>query len=160
MQIDFQLCIYASPVIDLAYILYVVGDSQVRDECRAELLKIYHDEFTSVLEKLGYLKTPPSLLDLHIELMRNGFMGMLDNNPNFTTIPNHFLFAEVFVSICFLPMFFMDFSKFSDVGEFDGKVTVEKMEFFRTMTFREPVYKAIMEKELLRFLHNGQLDLQ
>lgn len=39
-----------------------------------ELLVTYHEQFIEALKKFGYLKKPPSLLDLQIEMMKNGHL--------------------------------------------------------------------------------------
>lgn len=73
-QIDFQLSVYATPAIDLTYLLYMVSDNDARDN-RDELLKTYHDQFTATLKSLGHLGAIPSLSDFHVELQRNGIVG-------------------------------------------------------------------------------------
>lgn len=75
-QIDFQFCFYGSPAPDIFWTLYFVASNETRENHRPELIKLYHDEFVGTLAKLGYLKTPPSLMDLNIELLKNGAMGM------------------------------------------------------------------------------------
>lgn len=74
-QIDFQLCVFASPALDLGFALYCIADRETRDNHREELIKIYHTEFVAVLSKLGFLKPVPSLLDLNMEILRNGWFG-------------------------------------------------------------------------------------
>lgn len=56
-----------------------MGSTETRDNHREELIRLYYDEFVGTLGKLGYLKTPPSLLDLQIELLRNGVLGKEDS---------------------------------------------------------------------------------
>lgn len=75
-QIDFQISIYATPVIDLTYVLYMIAHDEVRLNHRAELLKTYHEEFVATLNQLGYLKKPPTLLDLNLEFLEHGMMGI------------------------------------------------------------------------------------
>lgn len=74
-QIDFQLSVYATPAIDLTYLLYMITDNDARDNHRDQLLKTYHDQFTATLKGLGHLGTIPSLLDFHVELLKNGVVG-------------------------------------------------------------------------------------
>lgn len=52
-----------------------MGDGETRAKHRPELIKLYHDAFVGTLTKLGFMKTPPSLLDLNMELLRNGALG-------------------------------------------------------------------------------------
>lgn len=74
LQIDFQLCTWASPAIDLNFALYAMVSPEARGR-RGELIRIYHNQFISTLQQLGYLKAIPSLLDLQVELLRNGLIG-------------------------------------------------------------------------------------
>lgn len=76
-QIDFQCSVYATPAIDLGFLLYVIGDDACREEHRDELLKEYHGEFKATLVNLGYLGAIPTLLDVQKEILRNGLMGEL-----------------------------------------------------------------------------------
>lgn len=76
-QIDFQLSIWASPAVDLLMALYVVCSQDARDNHRDELIKIYHDQFAATLKEVGYLRAIPSLNSLQIELLRNGFQGII-----------------------------------------------------------------------------------
>uniref|UniRef100_A0A7G3AJI2 Putative ecdysteroid kinase n=2 Tax=Lutzomyia longipalpis TaxID=7200 RepID=A0A7G3AJI2_LUTLO len=91
MFLDFQICFWGSPAVDLIYILYSIGDTDTRKR-RGEMLRIYHEALTEYLNRLGCLKKPPSLLQLNIEMLQRGPM-------------------EVFWSTCIFPFFCMDFSK-------------------------------------------------
>lgn len=75
LQIDFQFCFYGSPVVDLLWTLYFVASNEVRDKHREQLIQVYHEAFVGTLDKLGYLKTPPSLLELNVELLKSGVLG-------------------------------------------------------------------------------------
>lgn len=77
-QIDFQLSVYATPAIDLSFLLYVIVDRECRESKRDQLLSIYHRQFKDTLLKLGYLKPIPTLTDFHVELLKNGLMGEFD----------------------------------------------------------------------------------
>lgn len=74
LQIDFQLCIWATPAIDLIFALYGMVGNEARER-REELIRHYHEHFTRTLQKLGYLKNAPTLQDLQVELLRNGLIG-------------------------------------------------------------------------------------
>lgn len=41
------------------------------------LIMFYHEEFVKALKQFGYMKSPPSLLDLNIELLKNGAMSAI-----------------------------------------------------------------------------------
>ena len=66
---------YATPAIDLFYLLYVISDREVRDQNRNQILKVYHDQFTETLNGLGYLGKVPTMLNFQVELLRNGLIG-------------------------------------------------------------------------------------
>ncbi|KAL7013977.1 hypothetical protein ACKWTF_015677 [Chironomus riparius] len=72
MMLDFQICVYASPAVDLIYTLYSFVPDKDRITRYDELLVTYHEQFVEALKKFGYLKQPPSLLDLQVEMMKNG----------------------------------------------------------------------------------------
>lgn len=55
--------------------LYMVASENVRNLYRNELIQFYYKEFVQTLDKIGYLKQPPTLLDLHLELLKHGFLG-------------------------------------------------------------------------------------
>lgn len=75
LQIDFQCSIYATPAIDLVFLLYVIADSECRENHRDELLSVYHAQFRDTLIKLGFLRAIPTLMDVQVEVLRNGIMG-------------------------------------------------------------------------------------
>lgn len=131
-QIDYQICNYATPAIDLIYALYFLVSTENRKHYRAELISIYHKQFVDSLKEFGYLKTPPTLIDLQVELMRNGHL-------------------EVVISICMSIVLYLDFSTFSaediDMGEGTKRA--------RRRMYQIPGFKEIILAELPRMLHNG-----
>lgn len=77
-QIDFQCSVYATPAIDLVFLLYMIADEECNDKHRDQLLKVYHDQFKGTLIELGFLKKIPTLLDFQREMLTNGLMGECD----------------------------------------------------------------------------------
>lgn len=75
LQVDYQYCVWATPAIDLLYVLYLVASSEVRQRFKSELITYYYNELTRTLKNIGHLAKPPTMLDLQIELQRNGFLG-------------------------------------------------------------------------------------
>lgn len=131
-KIDYQISTYATPAIDLIYALYFSVSTLNRQNHRDEIIVAYYHQFAEALKKFGYLKEPPSLIDLHVELLRNGSL-------------------EVLLAICFMVMFFLDFADFTpedmDMGEGSKKA--------KRRLCRAPAFKEMIEKEMPRFLHNG-----
>lgn len=132
-QIDYQISIYATPAIDLIYALYYFVSSDNRQQHRDELIAVYHKQFVDSLKKFGYLKASPSLIDLKVELLRNGNL-------------------EVLVAICLSIFFYFDFSMMTaedmDMGEGTKKA--------KRRMYRDALgFKDIILNELPRFLNNG-----
>lgn len=72
---DFQLSVYASPAVDIIMALYGSMTLKNRKTYRSEIILFYYESFVSSLRKFGYEKEPPSLLDLNVELAKNGALG-------------------------------------------------------------------------------------
>lgn len=51
--VDFQLCRYGSPVMDLLYFLFSSANQEVRENRLEELFSVYLERLNSVLEQLG-----------------------------------------------------------------------------------------------------------
>lgn len=76
MFIDFQLCIWASPVIDLYYFFITSIRSHLKTADHFDnFIYFYHKELISNLKKLKYQKELPTLLQLHMDLIDNGKYG-------------------------------------------------------------------------------------
>jgi len=73
--LDFQLCVYASPAVDIFMALYGSMTLKNRRKYRHEIILFYYETFVSSLRSFGYEKQPPTLLDLNVELMRNGALA-------------------------------------------------------------------------------------
>ncbi|CRK90874.1 CLUMA_CG004564, isoform A [Clunio marinus] len=130
--IDFQLCNYATPAIDLIYAMYHVLSEENRQTRRDEFIVSYYKQFVESLKAFGYMKSPPSLTDLHIELLKNGIL-------------------EVLLCVCNTSIYYYDFStvKHEDFLVEDG------VKNFMKKLFETPAFKAMLQKELPRFLYNG-----
>jgi Ecdysteroid kinase-like family len=131
-KVDFQVCNYATPAIDLIYAMYHFLSAENRQTKRAEFIKCYHDQFVKSLNEFGYMKTPPSLIDVQVELLRHGNL-------------------EVMIAICNAVAFYMDFTKMT-AEDFDmGEGTHRSYK----RLYNSSDYKQMILKELPRFLHNG-----
>lgn len=42
---------------------------------REEIVQYYYEEFVKTLKKIGFLGRIPTLLDLNLEMLKNGAMG-------------------------------------------------------------------------------------
>lgn len=132
-QVDYQICIFATPAIDLIYGLYYFMTTENRQQYRDEVILIYHQQFVESLTKFGFNGTIPSLMDLQVELLRNGNL-------------------EVLIAICFSVFLHFDFAKLTpeemDLGEGTAKA---KRRIYREV----PEFMEGILKELPRFLYNG-----
>jgi hypothetical protein len=103
-----------------------------RQTHRDELIATYYQQFVDSLKKFGYLKAPPSLIDLNVEMLRNGNL-------------------EVLIAICMGIFFFIDFSAMTSEDMDMGEGTKRA----KRRMYRTPGFKEIILQELPRFLHNG-----
>ncbi|XP_070509090.1 uncharacterized protein [Chironomus tepperi] len=132
MMLDFQICVYGSPAIDLIYTLYNFVSDEDRITRYDEFLYIYHEQFIEALTKFGYLKQPPSLLDLQVEMMKNGHL-------------------RVHNGLLLYPFIIFDLSTLIPEDMAGG------MKDLRCKIFRNERYKRVIRNELEMFLHKGYL---
>lgn len=103
-----------------------------RQTRRAEFITCYHSQFVASLKMFGYMKAPPSLIDLQVELLKNGNL-------------------EVLIAVCNVIVFYFDLSTMTPEDFDQGEGTKR---FYKRL-YNNPDYKAMIVKELPRFLHNG-----
>ncbi|GAB0088788.1 uncharacterized protein DMENIID0001_032520 [Sergentomyia squamirostris] len=131
--IDFQISFWGTPAIDLAYVMYCNASSETRTNHRDDLIKIYHERFCEVLNQLGCLKSPPSLLDLHVEILKHGFL-------------------EILLAVQFMAMFYV---RFEDIPKDATMLDLEEM----TKTMYNVNMRADLEKLIMKFYYKGYLEL-
>lgn len=105
-----------------------------RQQHRAEFISTYYQQFVESLKKFGYLKAPPSLIDLQVELLRNGNL-------------------EVVVAICMSIYLYHDFD-YANMSPEDMDMGEGTKRAKRRM-YHAPGFKEIIIKELPRWLFNG-----
>lgn len=128
---DFQSTVWATPAIDLYYLLYMVASDDVRIMHKDEILQSYHQSFTKTLEKFGYTYKIPTQHDLRLEMLKNQFI-------------------EVILTVCYLPYTYLDFAKAKGVF---GESSVE----LRKVLFKNPEYQENVRKILPDLLTKGIL---
>uniref|UniRef100_A0A336KL31 CSON009900 protein n=1 Tax=Culicoides sonorensis TaxID=179676 RepID=A0A336KL31_CULSO len=74
---DFSVGYFGSPGIDLVYLLFGSTSCDLKEREFDLLVQEYHLELISVLKKLHYKRTMPSLRDLHIEMLKKGLLGVM-----------------------------------------------------------------------------------
>lgn len=99
-----------------------------------DLIMFYHQEFVSALQTFGYMKSPPTLLDVNIELLKHGGINIL-------------------MLICFIPFSFVDWSKMTadDVLATDG----DRSRNFKKKLYEHPTCKKLLQKEMKSWVHKG-----
>lgn len=76
--LDWQICRYASPVLDLMYFIFTASTKAFRDQHYEDLLNLYHDTLSDFLRRLG--SDPEKLFPrsaLDDQLARFGRFGLL-----------------------------------------------------------------------------------
>ncbi|XP_062551178.1 uncharacterized protein LOC134216255 [Armigeres subalbatus] len=114
LLLDYQMSFWGTPACDIIYSLYNTCSIETRDNHRDELIKFYHDEFTATLNNLGYLKKIPTLVDLHVEILKCGYL-------------------ETFLSCTFLPVMILPFEEIMSASAIDN---VQKKELILTLAIR------------------------
>jgi hypothetical protein len=96
------------------------------------LISLYHQQFVEALKNFGYMHTPPSLLDVNAELIKNGHL-------------------EVILLLTTLAAFYYDLSTMT-AEDFDQAEGTKR--FFQRL-YNAPAYKEVIIKEFKRFVEFG-----
>lgn len=129
---DFQSTIWATPAIDLYYLLYLVASDDVRINSKDEILKSYHESFVKTLEKFGYTYKIPNQHDLRLEMLKNQFI-------------------EVIIAVCYLPYTYLSYAK-------EKKIFGQSSVDVRKELFKNPEYQENVKKILPDLFTKGILD--
>ena len=114
------------------YALYFFLSDENRLTRYDEFLATYHQQFVEALKKFGYVKQPPSLLDLQAEMMKNGQM-------------------EPIVFLILYPLVFLDINEMKNEDFVDGFGTMQ------VKAFENKKFQNILKEYLERFLNKGFL---
>jgi len=135
--IDFQMPYFGSPGIDLNFIIYGSLTEDTRTSFSKKLLRAYHETLQDVLIALDYKKKIPTLHDIHIEVLKYGFNGVL-------------------AAMCEVPLLFYENTEDLQMDLLLANST--KAEEFRYSLFNNPNYKSFIQALLLEFDDFGYLD--
>lgn len=116
--------------------MYLVASQETRENHREEIVLHYYSEFVKALKAIGFMKKPPGVLELNVELLKNGFL-------------------EVVIAVCFLPFFYMD-SHIHDV-EIAYENGVEGLNLRRGL-YQDENYKKMITKVVSEYLYKGFLN--
>lgn len=148
LLLDYQISFWGTPACDIIYSLYNTCSIETRDNHRDELIKFYHDEFTATLNNLGYLNKIPTLVDLHVEILKCGYL-------------------ETFLSCTFLPFMILPFEELMPASSIENPEEgveldfgdKEKMGEMMLKVFQHPKYVSVIQRYLPALLHKGFLEL-
>lgn len=137
LLIDFQMPYFGSLGIDLNFFLYGSLMEETRISFSKKLIRIYHETLESVLKALKYEKKIPTLHDVHVEVLRNGFNGVL-------------------AAMCEVPLLLIENKEnlAMDLLLADS----EKGEDLRYALFSNPNFKGFIQTLLIEFDNFGYLD--
>lgn len=96
----------------------------------------YHQEFVNSLKQFGFTKSPPTLLDLNVELLQHGALNTI-------------------IWICFLPYSFIDISEF-DAKDIMGEDRERTHKLKKTL-YNNPLYKKFIQNEMKSWIAKGWL---
>lgn len=82
--VDFQLCFYSSPAIDLLYFLSTSPSVETIENNKDVLLNEYHNTLTSTMKQVGCKTQPPTMEKLKASLKERAAYGMI---ASFTVLP-------------------------------------------------------------------------
>lgn len=101
---------------------------------KAEIIVLYQKELENALKSIGYMKSPPSLLDINVELLKHGAMNIA-------------------IWINFFPFLFIDWETISSEDLMGNNS--EKSRNFRKSLYSSPVLKEILQKEMKQWMLKG-----
>lgn len=73
--VDFQICYYGPPALDVTYCLYTSSHNDVAELDWEMLVQHYYDELRATLTKLNYSKKVPSLMEFNAQMIMRGMFG-------------------------------------------------------------------------------------
>lgn len=113
--------------------LYGSVNSQNRIAHRNELVLLYYETFVKFLRKFGYEKEPPSLLDLNVELAKNGCLG-----------------AQI--CICYLPYLLSEWSSIDNEVMYEVN---EDTELSKRRLYLSEKFSEVIREEFREFFFKG-----
>lgn len=108
--LDFQLCHWGSPALDLSWLIHINGDADVADN-RDVVYWNYHEYFIAALRDFGFKGVIPTFDHLKKEILLCGAIGKRITGKVKLDTKQDFLFSEVLHGLCFMPFFLLDMEK-------------------------------------------------
>ncbi|XP_055524794.1 uncharacterized protein LOC129718244 [Wyeomyia smithii] len=135
--VDYQLCFYSSPGVDLNYAIANCPNLETRDRSD-ELIAIYHQALSETLKSVGYAQIP-SLADVYHEIRRMEFFALVS-----------------VVSV--LPVVMMEKTD-SVEASFEAFYDEDQAEKFRRIQYSGKRFQAIAKPMLEQFDRRNLLDV-
>lgn len=133
-QVDFQLCLYTSPAVDLHYFFNtsLTDDTLLANE--ETLLHEYLRNLSSIMSELGCQTPPPTMDELKKMMRERAIYGMM-------------------ASFAVLPMMLMEKSEATDLTEIMGAEGG-----YNNPAYRGKLYRKTISRRLVKFVELGLLD--
>lgn len=112
----------------------IVKFDNTNDTIQEELIVFYHQELVNALKSIGYMRNPPSLVDINVELLKHGAMNIA-------------------IWINFFPFMFIDWETMS-ADDMMGTDT-EKSRKFKKNLYNSPVLRAHLQREMKSWMYKG-----
>ena len=134
-QVDFQLCLYSSPAVDLHYLFSTSVFEEIDDELSTEaLLEEYHRTLTATMKQLNCKTQPPTLKELKKSMDER-------------------LVHALTSSMSILPFALTQKDEVKTIDDM-----VKEKDKFESPGIKSPTFQKIMLKRLKKFDEAGILD--
>lgn len=137
MQVDYQFPIWATPAIDICYMMNLIVHPDLVETHRGDIIQEYYDDFRETLQEVGYSGKIPTMLDLQVELLRVAPLDLLQ-------------------TVCLVPARFLDWRKVDINKLIEGGE--EAFKRLNLKVYNMPEYRAFLKKQLQRLSSVGALD--
>lgn len=71
------MSVWGSPAIDLHYFIVSSAEKKLKTSEFDTIIQYYHEHLVKTLKQLGYRGHIPTLLELQIDLLQRGFLGVM-----------------------------------------------------------------------------------
>ncbi|XP_053981456.1 uncharacterized protein LOC128877867 [Hylaeus volcanicus] len=132
--VDFQMCVYTTPAIDLHYFLSTSPSDTIYENNLDMLVEEYVRTLSTMMKQLGSKTKPPTLEDIKRVMKEREAYALIS-------------------SITVLPVILVDKSEAMDIDEMmhpDG---------VNNPGYRSPIYQKVMAKRFPKFLKAGLLEI-
>lgn len=156
LLLDYQLSYWGSPGIDLNFFLFGSVDSEVREEHFHFMIMNYHRELVRVLQLLKFKGNAPSIRDIHAEIIKTGFNGIINGIILYHLLIYFIYFVGLIATVCLKPLALVE-----DTSDADMDVLLKETpqgNAFREKLFSNSKFQIILRKCLKYFYYMGYFD--